>query len=227
MAELNVNPTRMELARIKKSLAVAVRGHRLLKDKRDELMRQFLDTVRQAKALREKVEEGLQNANRGLAVAGSVLQREVISSALLLPKQEVELEVATKNIMSVDVPVFTTKMRSAAESDILSYGYAFTGGDLDSAIKSLASVLPEMLKLAELEKTSGMLAGEIERTRRRVNALEYVMIPNYQDTIKRITMKLDEAERSNTVRLMKVKDMMIQENIEKKRAESYGGEGNV
>ena len=217
MAELNVNPTRMELARIKKSLAVATKGHRLLKDKRDELMRQFLDIMREAKDLREKVEKGLIEANKSLAVAGSVLQREVINSALLLPKQEVTLEVGKKNIMSVDVPVFSTKMRTSSESDIFSYGYAFTGGDLDVAISSLSNILPELLRLAELEKSAEMLAGEIERTRRRVNALEYVMIPDYRDTIKRITMKLDEAERSNTVRLMKVKDMMIQENIEKKQ----------
>ena len=216
MAELNVNPTRMELARIKKSLAVATRGHRLLKDKRDELMRQFLDIVREAKALREKVEAGLSDSNRSLAVAASVLQKEVIDSALLLPKQEIAVEVTSRNIMSVDVPVFTAKTRSAAEGDIFSYGYAFTGAELDSAISSLSSVFGDMLHLAELEKSAALLAGEIERTRRRVNALEYVMIPNYRDTIKRITMKLDEAERSNTVRLMKVKDMMIAENIEAK-----------
>jgi len=223
MAELNVNPTRMELTRIKKSLAVATKGHRLLKDKRDELMRQFLGIMREAKELREKVEKNLSDANRSLAVAGSVLQREVINSALLMPKQEVMLDVKKRNIMSVDVPVFETKMRSSAESDIFSYGYAFTGGDLDFAIMSLSEVLSEMMRLAELEKSAEMLAGEIERTRRRVNALEYVMIPNYQATIKRITMKLDEAERSNTVRLMKVKDMMIEENIKSKhkKEESY------
>lgn len=220
MAELNVNPTRMELARIKKSLAVATKGHRLLKDKRDELMRQFLNIMREAKELREKTENALAEANKSLAIAGSVLQREVINSAFLLPKQEVTLEVGQKNIMSVDVPIFTTKMRTSAESDIFSYGYAFTGGDLDIAILSLSKALPDLLRLAELEKSAEMLAGEIERTRRRVNALEYVMIPDYRDTIKRITMKLDEAERSSTVRLMKVKDMMIAENIDKKRKEN-------
>lgn len=217
MAELNVNPTRMELARIKKSLAVATKGHRLLKDKRDELMRQFLNIMREAKELREKVEKGLTEANKSLAIAGSVLQREVIGSALLLPKQEVSLKVEKRNIMSVEVPRFDIKTRTTSESDIFSYGYAFTGGDLDLAISKLSGVLSDMLHLAELEKSAEMLAGEIERTRRRVNALEYVMIPDYKDTIKRITMKLDEAERSNTVRLMKVKDMMIAENIEKKR----------
>ncbi|HAL63780.1 MAG: V-type ATP synthase subunit D [Firmicutes bacterium] len=220
MAELNVNPTRMELARIKKSLAVATKGHRLLKDKRDELMRQFLNIMREAKDLREEVEEGLKNANKSLAIASSLLQREVINSALLLPKQEVLLDVTKRNIMSVDVPVFSAKMRTSQDSDIFSYGYAFTGGDLDFAISSLAGVLPQMLRLSELEKSAEMLAGEIERTRRRVNALEYVMIPDYRDTIKRITMKLDEAERSNTVRLMKVKDMMIAENIASKRGEN-------
>jgi len=220
VAELNVNPTRMELARIKKSLAVATKGHRLLKDKRDELMRQFLNIMREAKDLREEVEKGLKAANKSLAIAGSVLQREVINSAFLLPKQEVSLEVEKKNIMSVDVPVFKTKMRTSSESDIFSYGYAFTGGDLDFAVSSLAEILPQMLRLAELEKSAEMLAGEIERTRRRVNALEYVMIPDYRDTIKRITMKLDEAERSNTVRLMKVKDMMIAENIEAKHKQN-------
>ncbi len=217
MAELNVNPTRMELTRIKKSLAVATKGHRLLKDKRDELMRQFLSIMREAKELRETVEKNLSKANRSLAVAGSVLQREVINSALLIPKQEVMLDVEKKNIMSVDVPVFNIKMRTEEKSDIFSYGYAFTGGDLDSAIMSMSGVFGEMMRLAELEKSAEMLAGEIERTRRRVNALEYVMIPNYQDTIRRITMKLDEAERSNTVRLMKVKDMMIEENIKAKK----------
>lgn len=214
MAQLNVNPTRMELSRLKKSLDVALRGHKLLKDKRDELMRQFLDIVRENKILRERVEIKLKLANQSLAVAGSVLQREVIDSALLLPKQEVTLDIGTKNIMSVDIPTYSTKLRSSNSGDMYSYGYAFTGGDLDAAISELSDVLPDMLLLAEREKAAGLLAGEIEKTRRRVNALEYVMIPNYQDTIRYITMKLDEAERSNTTRLMKIKDMMITERIE-------------
>ncbi|MBS7297877.1 MAG: V-type ATP synthase subunit D [Eubacteriales bacterium] len=214
MAQLNVNPTRMELTRLKKSLAVALRGHKLLKDKRDELMRQFLDIVREAKVLRENTEKKLKAANQSFAIAGSVLQREVIDSALLLPKQEVTLEVGERNIMSVDIPVFKTTTRATAEGDMFSYGYAYTGGDLDDAISALSDVSADMLKLAELEKAAGMLAGEIERTRRRVNALEYVMIPDYQDTIKYITMKLDESERSNITRLMKIKDMMVAERIE-------------
>ena len=214
MAVMNVNPTRMELTNLKKKLVTARRGHKLLKDKRDELMRQFLDIVREAKALRENTEKKLKAANQSFAIAGSVLQREVINSALLLPKQEVTLEVGERNIMSVDIPVFKTTTRAKAEGDMFSYGYAYTGGDLDDAISALSDVSEDMLKLAELEKAAGMLAGEIERTRRRVNALEYVMIPDYQDTIRYITMKLDESERSNTTRLMKIKDMMVAERIE-------------
>ena len=213
MAQLNVNPTRMELSRLKKSLATAKRGHKLLKDKRDEMMRQFLDIVRENKILRERVEKQLIEANKYMAVAGSVMKKEVLLSALMMPKQGVELEVGTKNIMSVDVPKFKTKTKSQNSSDIYSYGYAFTGYDLDKSVSLLSEILPDMLSLAEKEKAAQLLADEIERTRRRVNALEHIMIPNYEDTIKYITMKLDEQERSNTTRLMKIKDMMVAENI--------------
>ena len=213
MAQLNVNPTRMELSRLKKSLATAKRGHKLLKDKRDEMMRQFLDIVRENKILRERVEKQLIEANKYMAVAGSVMKKEVLLSALMMPKQGVELEVDTKNIMSVDVPKFKTKTKSQNSSDIYSYGYAFTGYDLDKSVSLLSEILPDMLSLAEKEKAAQLLADEIERTRRRVNALEHIMIPNYEDTIKYITMKLDEQERSNTTRLMKIKDMMVAENI--------------
>lgn len=218
MARLNVNPTRMELSRLKKSLAVATKGHKLLKDKRDELMRQFLELVKENMELRVKVEEKISKANKAFTIASSVMQREVLSSALLMPKQQVQLEVSTKNVMSVDIPVFETKTKSSNEGDVFSYGYAFTSGDLDSSVEELSEALRDMLLLAEKEKSAQLMAAEIERTRRRVNALEHVMIPNYQDTIKYITMKLDESARSTTTRLMKVKDMMIAEQIEKKRA---------
>ena len=213
MAQLNVNPTRMELSRLKKSLATAKRGHKLLKDKRDQMMRQFLDIVREKKILRERVEKQLIEANKYMAVAGSVMKKEVLLSALMMPKQGVQLEVDTKNIMSGDVPKFKTKTKSQNSSDIYSYGYAFTGYDLDKSVSLLSEILPDMLSLAEKEKAAQLLADEIERTRRRVNALEHIMIPNYEDTIKYITMKLDEQERSNTTRLMKIKDMMVAENI--------------
>lgn len=216
MAQLNVNPTRMELARLKKSLATAVRGHKLLKDKRDELMRQFLDIVRENKELRQRVEENLKKANAYMAVAGSVMQKEALASALLMPKQGVDLKLGIKNIMSVDIPVYETKIKTEAKQDIYSYGFVNTSGDLDFAISILAETFEDMLRLAECEKAVQLLADEIEKTRRRVNALEYVMIPNYRDTIKYISMKLDEAERSNTTRLLKIKDMMIERNINSK-----------
>lgn len=217
MAQLNVNPTRMELTRLKKSLATAIRGHKLLKDKRDELMRQFLDIVRENKVLRERVEEKIAESNRYIAVAASVMQREVLSSALLMPKQAITLKVGTKNIMSVDIPTFETETKTDAVGDIFSYGFINTGGDMDTAISILSDTLPDMLRLAEIEKSAQLLASEIEKTRRRVNALEYVMIPNYQDTIRYISMKLDENERSNTTRLLKIKDMMIAENLSDKK----------
>lgn len=215
MAQLNVNPTRMELTRLKKSLSTALRGHKLLKDKRDELMRRFLDIVRENKLLRENVEEKLKKANQYMSVAGAVMQREALVSALLMPKQGVELKVGEKNVMSVNIPTFEVKTKTDSLTDIYSYGFVNTGADLDKAVLLLSEALSDMLKLAECEKSAQMLASEIEKTRRRVNALEYVMIPNYQDTIKYISMKLDEADRSNTTRLLKVKDMVIEQNIKK------------
>lgn len=218
MATLNVNPTRMELSRLKKRLATARRGHKLLKDKRDELMRQFLDLVRENKALREKVEAALIEANKSFVLARSVMQDEVMDAALLMPKQEVSLDVSTRNVMSVDIPVYSVKTRTNDPADIYSYSFAFTSGDLDAAVLELSELLPALLELAEKEKATQLLAAEIERTRRRVNALEHVMIPQYIETIRMITMKLDENERSSTARLMKVKDMMLEKAVEARRA---------
>ncbi len=209
MATQNVNPTRMELTKLKKKLATAIRGHKLLKDKRDELMRQFLDIVRENKTLRERVENAIRQANKSFVLARAVMQDEVLSTALLATKQEAMLEVSTRNVMSVDIPVFSAKTKTPDPSDIYSYGFAFTSADLDSAISELSDLLPDLLKLAEREKSAQLLAAEIEKTRRRVNALEHVMIPDTQAKIKTITMKLDENERSTQIRLMKVKDMML------------------
>jgi V/A-type H+-transporting ATPase subunit D len=211
VAKKQVNPTRMELTRLKRKLVTATRGHKLLKDKRDELMRQFLDIVRESKELREKAEAQLSEANKSFTVANSVMQSEVLTSALMLPKQDVELSIRKKNIMSVNVPAYDVTYKTQDKNDIYSYGYAFTSADLDDAISLLYGVLPDLLRLAELEKSIQLIASEIEKTRRRVNALEHVMIPDYQDTIKYIAMKLEENERSSTARLMKVKDMMVQE----------------
>lgn len=211
MAGTQVNPTRMELTRLKKKLVTAVRGHKLLKDKRDELMRQFLDKVRENKALREEVETALVSANQNFMLARAGMPDEMLNTALLAPKQEVTISAGTQNVMSVEIPAFDFKTRTPDPNDIYSYGFAFTTGDLDDAIRSLSEVFPKMLKLAEVEKSCQLMAAEIEKTRRRVNALEHVMIPELQTNIKYITMKLDENERSTQIRLMKVKDMMLKE----------------
>ena len=220
-----VNPTRMELTRQKKKLATAMRGHKLLKDKRDELMRQFLELVRENRELRKKVEAGILAANKDFVLARAGMEDEEVNAAFMSPRQHVSLEAKTKNIMSVDVPVFEFRTRTADENDIYSYGYAFTSSDLDGAVASLSSVLDDMLKLAQVEKSCQLMAAEIEKTRRRVNALEHVLIPGAQQNIKYIQMKLDENERSTQIRLMKIKDMMLEdthhykEKMYKKNAE--------
>ena len=211
MASKTINPTRMELTRLKTRLKTATRGHKLLKDKRDELMRQFMDIVRRNRQLRKKVEEGLTAANSALAVASAVMSPEMLEQALLYPKQNVDLDMKFQNIMSVNVPQYTFKTKSSEESEIYPYGFAQTSGELDDALTALSSVFKDMLELAQIEKSTQLLAEEIEKTRRRVNALEYVMIPELQTNIKYITMKLDENDRSTKVRLMKVKDMVLQE----------------
>ena len=211
MARKQVNPTRMELTRLKKKLITATRGHKLLKDKRDELMRQFLDMVRKSKDLREKVEDGINAANKNFVLARANMTDEAVNVALMAPKQEITLEVSKKNVMSVDIPQFQYRTKTPDSSDIYSYGFAFTSSDLDDAVKSMQDILEDMLQLAEYEKSCQLIAVEIEKTRRRVNALEYVMIPEMQENIKYIRMKLDENERSTQIRLMKVKDMILEQ----------------
>lgn len=211
MAATNVNPTRMELTRLKRKLVTATRGHKLLKDKRDELMRQFLELARENMELRKKVEAGIERANKNFVLAKSTMSNEAVNVAFMAPKQEVTLETDMRNIMSVDIPVFEYRTRTSDANDIYSYGFAFTSSDLDDAVKSLADLLPDMLKLAETEKACQLMASEIEKTRRRVNALEHVLIPETQESIKYITMKLDENERSSQIRLMKIKDIMLEE----------------
>ena len=229
MANVTVIPTRMELTRLKKKLKTAQRGHKLLKDKRDELMKQFLDIVRRNRELRAKVEKGLEQANAAFTVASALMSPEMLEQALLYPKQSVELDMKFKNIMSVNVPVYQFHTRNEDPTEIYPYGFAQTSGELDAALEALASVFNDMLELAEVEKTMQLLAEDIEKTRRRVNALEYVKIPQMEEAIKYITMKLDENERSNTIRLMKVKDMLLKEAIEEKReadaraVEAFGG----
>lgn len=217
MERLNVNPTRMMLTIMKKRLATSVRGHKLLKDKRDELMKEFLDLARANKELRDQVEDQLQYVYKSFSVASAVMSEEVLEEALMFPKQGVELTVGSQNVMSVDVPVFDFKTTADDPTDIYPYGYANTSAELDMAISDLSTAFPLMLELASKEKEAQMLAAELERTRRRVNALEYVKIPQLEMTIKYIRMKLDENERGNQTRLMKVKDMILAEAIREKR----------
>jgi len=201
----------MELTRLKGRLKTAVRGHKLLKDKRDELMKQFLEIVRRNRELRAKVEKGLEEANAAFTVAAALMSPEMLEQALLYPKQSVELEMKFKNIMSVNVPVYQFRTRNEDPTEIYPYGFAQTSGELDTALEALANVFQDMLELAQVEKTMQLLAEDIEKTRRRVNALEYVMIPDFQQKIRYISMKLDENERGNITRLMKVKEMVLQD----------------
>ena len=209
-----VNPTRMELTRLKKKLATARRGHKLLKDKRDELMRQFLDLVRENKALREKVEAGIAAANKNFVLARAGMSDEALNAALLAPKpRRYFWRLATRNVMSVDVPVFTYKPRTSNAANIFSYGFAFTSADLDGAVQvPVGHPARHAPAGRDRRRACQLMAAEIEKTRRRVNALEHVVIPgNRSENIKYSTMKLDENERTTQIRLMKVKDMMLQE----------------
>ena len=219
MANTAITPTRMVLNQLKGRLKTATRGHKLLKDKRDELMKQFLDIVRTSEELRQKVEQALMESYAGFQAAGAVMSPEMLEQALLYPKQSVELDMTFQNIMSVNVPVYHFKTKSDDAGEIYPYGFATTSGELDGAVEALSGVLQDMLRLAEIEKTSQLLAEEIEKTRRRGNALEHVKIPQMEEAIQYITMKLDENERANTIRLMKVKDMLLKEAIEERREE--------
>lgn len=211
MATTTITPTRMMLSQLKGRLKTATRGHKLLKDKRDELMRQFMDVVRRNKELRTRVEEGLTEAFSALTVASAIMSPEMLEQALLFGRQRVRLDVKYNNIMSVNVPVYDFKTENVADGDIYPYGFAQTSGELDDALEKLFGVFEDMLELAQVEKTMQLLAEEIEKTRRRVNALEYVMIPDLNRNIKYIAAKLEENDLSTKVRLMKVKDIVLKD----------------
>ncbi len=217
MERLNVNPTRMMLTSLKKKLKTATRGHKLMKDKRDELMKEFLELAKENGRLREQVEKSLAVVYDNFTWASAIMSSEVMEESLMYPKQGVSLQVEEKNIMSVRVPIFSFETSAHDEENIIPYGFARTSGELDNAIEGLSNIFPLLLDLAAKEKEVSLLAAELEKTRRRVNALEYVMIPRLEMTIKYIAMKLDENERGNQTRLMKVKDMMLTEAIEDRR----------
>ncbi|MDK6233227.1 V-type ATP synthase subunit D [Aerococcus sanguinicola] len=206
---LNVKPTRMELRNLKKSLDVATRGHKLLKDKQDELMRQFIDLIRQNNELREEVEAQLSGALQNFVLASSLMNQSFIDELVAIPTKEVSLEMHKENIMSVDVPKmqFHYSEEQESENEKFAYGYLNTSSELDEAIETMTQVMPRLLELSEIEKTCQLMADEIESTRRRVNALEYRMIPDTQETIDYIEAKLEEDERSTKTRMIKVKDM--------------------
>lgn len=201
-----VNPTRMELTRLKKRLVTAVRGHKLLKDKRDEMVRQFMLHIRRNHELRLEVEKAVESVSQRFSLAKAQMGALKVSEALLYPARAAVYEIGEHNVMSVDVP--TIKYTGGEEITEIPYAFTFTSSSLDTAVVELSALLPKLLELAEVEKTCNLLADEIEKTRRRVNALEYVMIPEMQTNIKFITMKLAENDRASTVRLMKAKSMM-------------------
>ena len=211
MAKLNVNPTRMELSKLKKRLTTATRGHKLLKDKQDELMRQFINLVKYNNELRKSVEAELEGSFKDFVMASAVMSSEFLEEAIIYPKEKISVEVGEKNVMSVSVPVMNFKRQlEGDEGSIYPYGFANTSSELDDTLSKLYGILPQLLELAEVEKSCQLMADEIESTRRRVNALEYMTIPQLQETIKYIRMRLDENERSATTRLMKVKSMIEQ-----------------
>lgn len=220
MARLQVNPTRMNLSTLKKRLDTSKRGHKLLKDKQDELMRRFIELIKENKALREEVEIELSASFKDFLLASAIMSPEMLEEAVALPTQRTKVDIKTKNIMGVETPVmkFTTEKMSESGS-IYPYGYAQTTADLDDAIRTLNNVMDKLLKLAQIEKTSQLMADEIEKTRRRVNALEYKTIPDLEETIKYIVGKLDENERANITRLMKVKDIISKEEDRKPKSE--------
>lgn len=207
MVRLNVNPTRMELSKLKKRLTTATRGHKLLKDKQDELMRRFIILVRQNNLLRSDVENSLITSMHSFVMSKALLNERFIEGLVVVPARKVIVDIYEKNIMNVEVPVMNFSYPEAEKE--LPYGYLNSNSELDQSIDELSQILPKLLELAEIEKTCQLLADEIEKTRRRVNALEYMTIPKLKETIRYIQMKLEENERANITRLMKVKDMGI------------------
>ncbi len=201
-----VNPTRMELNKLKKRLKTAVRGHKLLKDKQDEMVRQFMDYIKYNKKLREEIEKSISLCMFNFSKASAIMGKKAIAEALMVPMRDLSLDIGTKNIMGVNVP--TIKWSEENEEINLPYGYMFTSGQLDEAVIKMSEMFPKLIELAQVEKTCDMLADEIEKTRRRVNALEYVMIPQINEDIKYITMKLEDNDRATITRLMKVKDII-------------------
>jgi len=206
MARLKVNPTRMELKRIKIRLKTAVRGYKLLKDKSDEMIRQFSVLIKKNKTLREEVEKELSSALKGFMLAKSITEAKVLEEAVVMPAVKYEINGGLKNVMSVQVPKISIERKGL--DNILPYGFVGITGELNMSVSAIANLMPKVIELAEIEKSCNMLADEIQKNKRRVNALEHFMIPQMEETIKYIVMKLDENDRANLIRLIKVKSMI-------------------
>ena len=211
MAKMNVNPTRMELSNLKRQLSTATRGHKLLKDKQDELMKRFIDKIKENRKLRTEVETELSEAFNSFLIASAVMSPEMLVESVSFPKESINVDINKVNVMSVIIPEMKFERSSDDEGSIYPYGFTETSAELDSALERLCKAMDNLLELAALEKACQLLANEIEKSRRRVNALEYRMIPDLKETIKYILMKLDENERATITRLMKVKDMITKE----------------
>lgn len=206
MAQALVNPTRMELMRLKKELATATRSHKLLKDKQDEMVRRFMNMVKENMSLRKTVETELADVFESFSKARLKMSYACLMEALLVPCQNIKLDISDYSIMNIKVPKIDV---SSSDSIDLTYGFAFTPSELDESVLKLSTLTTKMVKLAEIEKSCDMLAVEIEKTRRRVNAIEFVLIPNLEENIHYITMKLEDSERSNIIRLMKSKEIIL------------------
>ena len=207
MTRFNVNPTRMELKKLKARLTTAVRGHKLLKDKSDEMIRRFSVLIKENKALRDEVEADLGDCLKQFAYASGTCSSAEIEKAFSMPTVAVRAEFSVGNVMSVEVPKITV---DGTVSGDYPYAFAEITSEADYSVRMINKVMVKLLRLAEVEKAVAMLAVEIERNKRRVNALEYVMIPQLEETIRYIKSKLDENERAATTRLMKVKDMIAE-----------------
>lgn len=207
MAILKVNPTRVNLLSLKSKLKTAQKGHKLLKDKRDGLIQRFMAIIKETEQLRARVDEKLGNAFHSYVRSSSMVNKKMLDTAFLVPGSVVSLNVSTDKIMAVSVPQFEINKSGSG----FSYGFLETQGDLDNAVRAMDDVFTDLVKLAEQEKTIERLADEIEKTRRRTNALEHVMIPNLQETIGYINLRLEEQQRDATVSSMRVKEMITEE----------------
>ncbi len=202
--EIKVNPTRMELIKLRRRIKLAKRGHKLLKEKRDGLMKHFMGLVRRSRELREEVDAELEKAFHHMNLASALMSYSAMSNALAVPSLLREVDVSVQNVMSIKTPVFKVKENPNFKGR--SYGFVGTSSEVDFAVEAFEHILPKVIELAEIESHIKLLAKEIEKTRRRVNALEHVIIPALQKAEKNIKMKLDEMERSNFVMLMRIEE---------------------